>query len=196
MSVGRLIASRTAMFCCDMQDKFRPSIRHFPAILSNANRMLQSAKLLDIPLVVTEQYPKGLGSTCSELDIDHCSINCPKTKFSMMIPEVKSYLEEKKTRKSIVLFGIEAHVCIQQTAIDLISLGYEVHVIVDATSSRTDTDRVFAFQRMRQAGVFLTTSESMILTLAGGSDHPQFKQLQKIITTEAEDTKLLTFPML
>jgi hypothetical protein len=60
MSVGRLVASRTAMFCCDMQDKFRPSIRHFPAILSNANRMLQSAKLLDIPLVVTEQYPKGV----------------------------------------------------------------------------------------------------------------------------------------
>lgn len=59
VSVGRLIASKSAMFCCDLQEKFRPSIRHFPAIISNANRLLQSAKILDIPLVVTEQYPKG-----------------------------------------------------------------------------------------------------------------------------------------
>ena len=60
MSVGRLIANRTVVLCCDLQEKFRPSIKHFPAILSNANRILKSAALLDIPVVVTEQYPKGL----------------------------------------------------------------------------------------------------------------------------------------
>ena len=59
MLVGRIAVNRAAMFCCDLQEKFRPSIRHFPEILSNANRLIQSAKLLDIPLVVTEQYPKG-----------------------------------------------------------------------------------------------------------------------------------------
>eukprot|EP00116_Pleurobrachia_bachei_P004790 sb/3465052/ len=193
MSIGRIIASRTAMFCCDMQDKFRPSIQHFPAILSNANRLLESAKILDVPLVVTEQYPKGLGSTCEELNIGHCKINCPKTKFSMVLPEVQAFLQSNSSRQTVVLFGIEAHVCIQQTALDLLALGYKVHIVVDATSSRTDVDRFFAFQRMRQAGAHLTTSESMILGLAGASDHPNFRELQKIIKTSAADTNLLQF---
>ncbi|MCL4141736.1 UNVERIFIED_CONTAM: hypothetical protein GTU68_051717 [Idotea baltica] len=93
--------------------------------------------------------------------------------------------------KSVILCGIEAHVCVQNTALDLIEKGIDVHVVVDAVSSRSMTDRMYAFERMKAAGAFLTTSESVVLGLAGGSHHPNFRELQKIIWESAPDTGLL-----
>ncbi|MPC32713.1 isochorismatase domain-containing protein 2-like [Portunus trituberculatus] len=191
LRLGKLIPQNTCLFLCDLQEKFRNSIQYFPQIVEVSGRLLKAFSLLELPVVATEQYPKGLGNTVAELSIaEHNVPVFDKTKFSMCLPPIQNIIKDKEV-KSVVLCGIEAHVCVQQTALDLLESGIEVHVVVDACSSRSMTDRMYAFERLRDSGVFLTTSESVILGLAGGSSHPMFKQLQKIIWESAPDTGLL-----
>jgi len=104
--LGRLATNTCYFFLCDMQEKFRPSIRYFPEIVSVAQRMVTAAKIMDIPVIATEQYPKGLGNTVSEIDVSSARV-FPKTVFSMAIPEVEEVLKQDANRKSVVLFGIE-----------------------------------------------------------------------------------------
>jgi len=188
--IGKLIQSETAFFLCDMQDKFRPSIQYFNQILEVAQRMVKAANLLEIPVVCTEQYPKGLGNTVSELSEilkeNSKSKIFEKTKFSMLTDDVQSHLNSlDKTPQSIVLFGIEAHVCVQQTALDLLNSGFDVHIVADSTSSRSMTDRMLAFERIRQSGGFITTSESVLFMLMESSKHPKFREVQKLIIESA-----------
>ncbi|KAL4225747.1 Isochorismatase domain-containing protein 2 [Mactra antiquata] len=91
--VARLTAKNSALFLCDMQEKFRKTISYYPQILAMSSRMLKASQILDIPVVVTEQYPKGLGPTVSELDVSKCPV-FPKMKFSMMIPEVEEHMKQ------------------------------------------------------------------------------------------------------
>ncbi|KAG7171609.1 isochorismatase domain-containing protein 2-like [Homarus americanus] len=190
-NLGRLVPQNTCLFLCDMQEKFRNNIQYFPQIVEISNRLLRAFKLLDLPIVCTEQYPKGLGNTVAELGVaEHNVPVFDKTKFSMCLPPIQEIIKDKEI-KSVVLCGIEAHVCVQQTTLDLLESGLDVHVVVDACSSRSMTDRMYSFERLRDSGAFLTTSESVILGLAGGSSHPLFKQLQKIIWESAPDTGLL-----
>ncbi|NWR58160.1 ISOC1 protein, partial [Bucorvus abyssinicus] len=145
-TLGNLTPSSTVFFCCDMQERFRPAIKYFGDIISVGQRLLQGARLLGIPVIVTEQYPKGLGSTVQEIDLTGAKLVLPKTKFSMVLPEVEAALAEIPGVRSIVLFGVETHVCIQQTALELIGRGLEVHIVADATSSRSMMDRMFALE--------------------------------------------------
>ncbi|XP_047474898.1 isochorismatase domain-containing protein 2-like [Penaeus chinensis] len=189
--LGRLVPQTTCLFLCDLQEKFRSSIQYFPQIVEVSNRLLRAFKVLELPIVATEQYPKGLGNSVPELGLAENDVPVfDKTKFSMCLPPIQEIIKNKEI-KSVILCGIEAHVCVQQTALDLIESGMDVHVVVDACSSRSMVDRMYAFERMKQSGAFLTTSESVILGLAGGSSHPSFKQLQKIIWESAPDTGLL-----
>ncbi|XP_046560058.1 isochorismatase domain-containing protein 2-like [Haliotis rubra] len=188
--LGKIALENSALFLCDMQEKFRPTIQYFPQIINVANRMLNAANTLEMPVVVTEQYPKGLGPTVSELDVSQHKV-FPKTCFSMLIPEVEEHIKKIRDLKSVILCGIETQACIQQTTLDLLERNYEVHVIVDACSSRSMVDRMFAFDRMKDAGAFLTTSESMMLALTKDAASPKFKQVQKFIRDSAPDSGLL-----
>jgi len=99
-----------------------------------------------------------------------------------VVPEVANVLPKlNRNPLHAVLFGLETHVCIQQTALDLLALGYEVYVVADGCVSRSPSDRVFALERLRQAGCIVTTCESVLLQLVRGKDHPQFKAIQEII---------------
>ncbi|WP_411025451.1 isochorismatase family protein [Salmonella sp. s55004] len=109
----------------------------------------------------------------------------------MLIPKVEERLKNEDI-KSVIMCGIETQVCVQQTTLDLLERGIDVHIIADACSSRSMVDRMFAFERMRQSGAFITTSESMILQLVGNSKHPNFRECQKIIAESAPDTGLLS----
>ena len=120
--VGRVLADRSWFFVCDMQEKFRPTIRYYPEILNIASRLVQAANVLNIPVICTEQYPKALGNTCSEIDISKASV-FDKTKFSMFIPAVQEQLMKRPEAKTVVLFGIETQVCVQQTCLDLLENG-------------------------------------------------------------------------
>ncbi|XP_046360652.2 isochorismatase domain-containing protein 2-like isoform X1 [Haliotis rufescens] len=188
--LGRIALENSTLFMCDMQEKFRPTIQYFPQIINVANRMLNAANTLDMPVVVTEQYPKGLGPTVPELDVSQHKV-FPKTCFSMLIPEVEEHIKKMRDLKSVILCGIETQACIQQTALDLLERNYDVHVIVDACSSRSMVDRMYAFDRMKEAGAFLTTSESMMLALTKDAASPKFKQVQKLIWESAPDSGLL-----
>ncbi|CAG0889011.1 unnamed protein product [Darwinula stevensoni] len=193
--LGMLDPSFTVFFCCDFQEKFAPAILHFKEILDVSKRLVEASKMLGIPLIATEQYPKGLGKTVTELDVSSGNALgvVEKTEFSMCVEPVLAQLKQAcgGSAKSIVLFGIEAHVCVEQTAIDLKSLGYDVHVVADATSSRSQEDRMLAFQRLQQIGCFITTHENVLFKLIRSKDHPKFKEVQKLIIERVPSTGLV-----
>jgi nicotinamidase-related amidase len=193
--MGRLVTKQTALFLCDLQEKFRPTIQYFPQIVEVSSRLLRSAKILDIPVVVTEQYPARLGPTVKELGVHEFPDIQPiaKTQFSMVTKDVVDMLQTKHSDvKSVILCGIEAHVCVQGTCLELLEKGYDVHIVVDGCSSRSMVDRMYAFERMKASGAWLTTSESVILGLVGDSAHPKFKECQKLIMESAPDSGLLS----
>ncbi|KAJ8036583.1 Isochorismatase domain-containing protein 1 [Holothuria leucospilota] len=190
VSPGNLSPACTAFLLCDMQEKFRPVIKHFPDILEVADRLVKTSKILQIPLIVTEQYPKGLGSTVEELDTSHAKGVYAKTKFSMVISPVEEQLGRLPNLTAVVLFGVETHVCVEQTAIDLVTRGLDVHVVADATSSRSMMDRMFAFERLRQAGVIVTTSEAVMFQLVGDKENPKFKEVQALVKNLAPTSGL------
>ncbi|RTG85244.1 uncharacterized protein DC041_0010163, partial [Schistosoma bovis] len=195
-ATGKVVRARNpSIFATNhlkVEEKFRPTISHFDAIVETSSRMLTAARMLGMRIVVTEMYPKGLGPTVKELgDLSGIPI-ISKRSFSMLTDEVANVLELGKQINSVLLCGIETHVCVQSTALDLIERGIQVHCIVDAVSSRNMVDRMFGFQRMSQSGVYLTTCESALLTILCGSDHPQFRDVQKIILKPSPDSGLLT----
>eukprot|EP00008_Paramoeba_atlantica_P006217 CAMPEP_0201491162 /NCGR_PEP_ID=MMETSP0151_2-20130828/28806_1 /ASSEMBLY_ACC=CAM_ASM_000257 /TAXON_ID=200890 /ORGANISM="Paramoeba atlantica, Strain 621/1 / CCAP 1560/9" /LENGTH=154 /DNA_ID=CAMNT_0047877389 /DNA_START=175 /DNA_END=639 /DNA_ORIENTATION=+ len=150
--------------------------------------MSAASRMFDVPLIVTEHYSKALGKTVSEIDVSGATI-FQKTKFSMMTSDVSHHLENL-ARKKVVLFGIEAHVCILQTTLDLIEKGYEVHILADGTSSSRDWERAIAFQRLRESGAILTTSETVLFELMGEKEHPQFKNVSALIKEPRPDAGL------
>jgi len=191
--LGRINPSTTALFLCDMQEKFRPMISYFNQVVLNSNRVLHAAKVMDMPVLISEQYPKGLGHTAAEIELEKFNLTAhSKTCFTMCFTDL---LEELKSQqpdtRSIILCGIETQACIHHTTLDLLELGYDVHIPVDCASSRSMTDRVFGLQRLRDSGAFLTTSEGLILGLAPDAADPKFRQLQKLVMEPAHETGLV-----
>ncbi|XP_055093679.1 isochorismatase domain-containing protein 2 isoform X1 [Symphalangus syndactylus] len=133
-SLGRVLPGSSILFLCDMQEKFRHNIAYFPQIVSVAARMLRVARLLEVPVMLTEQYPQGLGPTVPELGAEGLQ-PLAKTCFSM-VPALQQELDSRPQLRSVLLCGIEAQACILNTTLDLLDRGLQVHVVVDACSSR------------------------------------------------------------
>jgi len=109
--IGKVAADTSAFFLCDVQEKFRPMIRYFPEICTIAQRMSAASKVLDIPLIVSEHYPKALGNTVPEIDTSHGNV-FPKTSFSMAVKDLKDHMKVVRPNlKSIILYGIEVRNC-------------------------------------------------------------------------------------
>ncbi|XP_067928062.1 isochorismatase domain-containing protein 2-like [Watersipora subatra] len=188
--LAKALPKNSALFLCDMQEKFRNMISYYPQILNTSARVLQAARVLDIPIIVTEQYPKALGKTCSELDVTDLKV-FSKTNFNMLQPDVEEYFQTFKGVENVVICGIEGHVCVKSTVYELLKRGINTHVVVDAVSSRSMVDRLFALKAMSEAGAQLTTSESVILGFVEDASHPKFREVQKIIMESAQDSGLL-----
>ncbi|KAJ2727127.1 hypothetical protein GGI07_000011 [Coemansia sp. Benny D115] len=191
--VQRLRAPTTAFFLCDIQEKFRSGIHAFESLVQVAQKMSKASQHLSIPLIVTEQYPKGLGATVQEIPIDHAALVEAKTKFSMVTPSVAKKLEELQVR-SIVLYGIESHVCVLQTCLDLLELDYEVHVLADGVSSMNHPEISIALERMRQEGARIVSSESVLFQLTNDSASDGFKGIRDLVKefqAAAKQNKLL-----
>ena len=151
-------------------------------LLSNAVRLLQGLKVLQVPILLTEQYPKGLGPTLPAImrELDGV-VPVEKNCFSSCgAPPFREALE-KSGRRNILLFGIESHVCVQQTALDLLETGYRPVVVTDCVSSRKVHDRDTAFLRLRQEGALLATLESVLFEMCAVAGTDTFKAISRLV---------------
>lgn len=165
----------------DIQEKLLPVMDGWEACAAAAKRMIEAARVLVVPVVVTEQYPAGLGPTCAM--IKEALGDAPvaeKMRFSACVESVMQALGQL-ARRQVIVVGIESHVCVQQTVLDLLRAGYVPYLCADAVSSRRATDREAAIARMRQAGAVITTTESVIFELLGQAGAQQFKQILRIV---------------
>ncbi|XP_055373869.1 isochorismatase domain-containing protein 1-like [Condylostylus longicornis] len=187
---AKLDLKNTSFLLCDIQTKFRPSMKFFDPFVVNSNKLVKAGKILNVPLLATEHYPKALGHIVDEIDVSHAKCVLPKTKFSMYIPELEKNLKEIGNVKNIVLFGLEAHICVEQTTLDLLENGYNVHLVADCVMSRILQDRDLAIERMRQYGCFITTSESVIFSLMVDKNHEKFKECSALVREPSVDVGL------
>jgi nicotinamidase-related amidase len=173
----------SALLVVDVQDKLIKLIPDYRAIVWNIRRLLDGASILDVLRVATEQYPKGLGPTTSELaERLNAAGGIPdKSTFSCGgCTQLVATLRSKKISKLLVC-GIEAHVCVQQTVLDFLADGYRVYVAADAIGSRGTRDFEIALRRMESSGATLTTTEAALFEWCQSSDKPAFKQISALV---------------
>lgn len=172
--------TRSRVLIVDMQERLLAAIPDGAQVTANAHWLCQAARLFEVPIDVTEQYPQGLGPTSDRLR-DFAIEPPAKTIFSAVpaigYPGASSSTE---LRDQVVLAGVEAHVCVLQTAFDLLALGYRVFVAADAVASRRSSDRETALQRLRDSGALLTTVESAAFEWCVDARDPQFKALSAL----------------
>jgi nicotinamidase-related amidase len=173
--MGLLSRDRAALVVVDVQESFRP-YASFEAVAGACAKLLQAARILEVPALVSEQYPKGLGPTAHEVGLlDEPRIE--KTVFSA----VRAEGFDIDGRGQALVCGIEAHVCVSQTVHDLLARGIEVHVPADAVGSRHAIDYERGLERMQRAGAVVTTVEAALFELLERAGTPEFKEVQKLI---------------
>jgi len=166
-----------------MQERLQPQIHNDATLRKKAAALAEGARLLGVPVLITEQYPKGLGPTIPELRaaVGHAGGVLEKTSFSCAgDPSIAARITASG-RTSILLAGIEAHICVLQTALDLLEAGFSVHLVEDAVGSRAPQDRETGVARARKHGAEPTTVEMALFEMMGGKEHPQFKAVQALI---------------
>jgi nicotinamidase-related amidase len=185
-TVKRLRADSSVLVLIDVQDKLLVKIPTAAALVRNAGFLLDAARLLEVPVRATEQYPKGLGPTTAELARRLPQPPPAKTAFSCC--GAGTFLEELEVlrRPNVVLAGMETHVCVAQTALDLLSAGLHVFLSVDALGTRFAVDHDTALRRLEQAGAVLTTAEGVAFEWVGDATHPQFKSLSALVIARSE----------
>lgn len=173
---------QTALLVIDIQDRVHAVMRYREEVENNAQKLIRGCQLLQVPIFLTEQYPKGLGHTISSIRYAlQAALPIQKMAFSCCgSDELMQNLREKKIRQ-VVLTGIETHVCVLQTALDLLANDIQVHVARDAVSSRRELDHQTALQRLAQAGAIVTTVEMALFELMVRADSAEFKEVSKLI---------------
>ncbi|WP_133137078.1 isochorismatase family protein [Legionella rowbothamii] len=164
----------------DVQEKLTPAVMNSESLISQCEWLLKLAHKLSVPILVSEQYPKGLGATVAPLKEYFDSQECiDKVHFSCMSDV--NYVQRLKQfhKKQFILIGMEAHVCVLQTALEMKEQGFDVFVVVDAVSSRGKNNLKFGLKRMQQAGVHLVTSEMVFFEWVRKAGTPEFKELSK-----------------
>ena len=166
----------------DIQTKLLNVIFEKERLVSACRKLIQAARLLEVPMVMTEQYPKGMGPTDAQIleVLDDVGI-IEKVSFSCCGAGDFNQKIAGFQRKQIVVIGIEAHVCVLQTVHDLLHTGYFVYVPYDAVSSRKQSDYTNALDRIRQTGAVIGSVESAIFELLEKAGTPVFKDISKII---------------
>jgi nicotinamidase-related amidase len=179
MSAQKLDPARAALVVIDVQEGFRKAVPSFERIANATAALVKGAKAVGVPIVVTEQYPKGLGTTASEV-ADHLPEGlAPIEKLCFSAPEAEGF--DLAGRDQALVCGIEAHVCVNQTTLDLLDEGVEVHVARDAVGSRFDENREVGLAKAERAGAVITSVETALFELVGCAGTDQFKQVQKVV---------------
>ena len=169
----------------DYQERFVPVLQNQSEIQKNIRLVLQGADIYSLPIIVTEQVPEKLGSTIPEL-----KIYLSKAKFffkkTMSCCGLIGFVDELKKRgiQKVGVCGIEAHVCVLQTCLDLIHNGFQVHLITDAITSRVEHNKQVAVEKMKQAGVIISSTETILFEMAYTAGTEEFKKLQQLFKPE------------
>ena len=198
---------KTALLVCDIQEVFRPIIHGMSSLIKTSEFLVSTAAQLDLPIVVTEQYPKAMKSTVTELSSIWIKADAAraeqaatsgvtflptpvfeKTQFSMCTEPFVSHLQVLGVDSAIIC-GIESHICVMQTALDLMERGMQVYIPVDSVSSTRSFDRTVALRRLEASGAVMTTSESVIFQLLRDSKHPKFRTVSGMIKEHGQMSK-------
>lgn len=177
----RLTATDSALVVIDVQDKLLAKMPTAAALVRNVAFLIDAANLLGVPVLATEQYPKGLGPTTAELLRRLPADRPAKTAFSCC--GAAGFLADLRARgrSNVVLAGMETHVCVLHTALDLTEAGFTVFLPADAVASRGEFDHATALRRLERAGTIPTTAEAVAFEWVGDAAHPQFKAVSKLV---------------
>lgn len=181
---GTLDMKNTVLMVIDIQERFVPVIHDVETVVKNSGILVQTANILDIPVVVTEQYPKGLGNTVEDIKThlsDANSQSFEKNTFSCFANSEIDNALKTLGKKQVIICGIEAHVCVNQTVLAMLNQGYECHLVLDAISSRTPENRQIGIDKMLKAGAWQASTEMVMFELLRDSKHPAFKELLGLI---------------
>lgn len=181
----RLQRRNAVLVVVDLQEKLMPVIDRADAVARNAERLIRGAHLLGVPLILTEQYVKGLGPTIAPLRtaLEETSGYRPieKACFSAHGSEAFAAQLAALERQQVLVAGVETHVCVHQTVLDLLAARYAVTVVADAVSSRTAENRELALRRFESEGVKLSSTEMALFELLGVSGTDEFRAISRLI---------------
>lgn len=182
MTIPRLDKRHTVLLVIDLQERLLPAIAGGEQVVRQAIRLIEACKVLDVPILVTEQYRSGLGPTVPRVAeaLPANALIEEKQKFSACVAGVRGRLEQMG-RAQVLLCGIEAHVCVLQTAMDLSSMGYLPAVVWDAVGSRHETDYSAAKRRMDQLAVTPMTVEMAVFEMLGEAGTGDFRSVLPIM---------------
>lgn len=178
----RIQKSDSAFVVIDIQEKLFPHIHENENVAEKCKTLIEGMRILGLPIIVTEQYVKGLGATIPSIQealgtyepIEKMSFSCCGIgDFNIKI--------EEHYKENIIICGIESHVCVLQTALDLVEAGHRPVVVVDAISSRNPLDKEIALVRMQEEGIRLTTVESILFELCKTSGTDEFKKISRLV---------------
>jgi nicotinamidase-related amidase len=175
----KLDPERTTLIVVDVQEGFRKAIPDFDRVAKATATLIEGAEAIGIPVVVTEQYPKGLGRTASEIAEHLPEGTEPLEKVCFSAADAEGF--DLGGRDQALVCGIETHVCVNQTTLDLLGSGVEVHVAEDAVGSRTEQNKRVGLQKMERAGAVLSTVEIALFELLGRAGTDEFKRVQKLV---------------
>ena len=172
----------TVLLIIDVQGKLAQIVYESEAVERNISKLIRAAKILGVPVLYTEQYPKGLGHTVEALQ-ELLSEEKPLEKIAFSCCAEESFMEKLRglNRNNVLVTGMETHVCVYQTANELIEYGYSVHLIADAVTSRTREDREIGIRCIEKAGAWLKSTEMVIFELLRIAQGEEFKAISKII---------------
>lgn len=173
---------QSCLMVIDVQEKLVPAMCDPTGFVVNCKKLMEAARILNVPVIVTEQYPQGIGHTVPELTgtIPPCGAVIKNTFSAALEPAVEDCIE-KADKKQFLVIGTEAHVCVMQTALSLKAQGYFVYVVADAVGSRTQKNIDLAMDRLRQNGIYVVSTEMVIFEWLKRAGTPDFKLMQPLI---------------
>lgn len=171
----------TTIVAIDIQEKLVNIMPHKDIIVQNCTKVLKAADILNVDTIISEQYPKGLGSTIDDIKIIRKFDIIEKTTFSALKTQNFEFEFDKLKNKNVIVFGIETHICVLQSALDLLKRNYNVFILADCCASRSEYNKNTALELLKQQGCKIITLEIALFEFLKSSSHPNFKEVQALI---------------
>jgi nicotinamidase-related amidase len=187
VSAPKLEPGRAALVVIDVQEAFRKAVPEFEQVARACSTMIHGAEAVGVPILLTEQYPKGLGRTAPEIAESLPAGIEPIEKVCFSAPEAEGF--DLDGRDQAIVCGIEAHVCVNQTALDLLDEGVEVHVVADAVGARTPLNKEVGLNKLQRAGAVVSSVETALFELVGRAGTDQFKEVQRLVLEYAPNPR-------